>query len=48
MLDPALQVNFYLDARMEPWSEAVPPVPASELREWAERPLEVGADRLLE
>ena len=46
-LDPALQVNFHVDARMEPWSEPVPPVPA-ELREWAERPLEVGAERLLE
>ena len=45
--DPSLQVNFYLDARMEPWREAVPLVPAS-LREWAERPLEIGAERLLE
>ena len=46
-LDPALQVNIHLDARMEPWTEVVPPVPP-ELREWAERPLEVGAERLLE
>jgi succinate dehydrogenase / fumarate reductase flavoprotein subunit len=46
-LDPALQVNFYVDARMEPWSEAVPRVP-DELREWAERPVEVGAEQLLE
>ena len=46
-LDPGLQVNIHLDARMEPWTEAVPPVPA-ELREWAERPLEVGAERLVE
>ncbi len=46
-LDPALQVNIHLDARMDPWTVAVPPVPA-ELREWAERPLEVTADRLLE
>jgi succinate dehydrogenase / fumarate reductase, flavoprotein subunit len=46
-LDPALQVNVHLDARMEPWTVAVPPV-ADELREWAERPLEVSADRLLE
>ena len=46
-LDPALQVNFHVDARMEPWTEAVPPVPA-ELRDWAERPLEVTAERLLE
>ncbi len=46
-LDPALRVNVHLDARMDPWTVAVPPVPA-ELREWAERPLEVTADRLLE
>ncbi len=46
-LDPALQVNVHLDARMDPWTVAVPPVPA-ELREWAERPLEVTAERLLE
>jgi succinate dehydrogenase / fumarate reductase flavoprotein subunit len=46
-LDPALQVNLLVDARMEPWTEVVPPVPA-ELREWAQRPLEVTADRLLE
>lgn len=31
-LDPALQVNFYVDARMDPWSEHVPGVPG-ELRE---------------
>ena len=46
-LDPALGVNFLVDARMEPWTVAVPPVPA-ELRDWADRPLEVTADRLLE
>jgi succinate dehydrogenase / fumarate reductase flavoprotein subunit len=46
-LDPALAVNFLVDARMQPWTEAVPPVPP-ELREWADRPLEVTADRLLE
>ena len=46
-LDPALQVNFHVDARMEPWTVPVPPVPP-ELRAWAERPVEVGADRLLE
>ena len=46
-LDPALEVNFLLDARMEPWSEPVPPVPA-ELRGWADRPLEMTAERLLE
>jgi succinate dehydrogenase / fumarate reductase, flavoprotein subunit len=46
-LDPALQVNLHLDARMEPWTEAVPPVPDA-LREWANQPLVVGAERLLE
>ena len=46
-LDPALQVNFYVDARMEVWPEPVPAVPGR-LREWADRPIEVGADRLLE
>ena len=46
-LDPALQVNFYVDARMDPWSEPVPGVP-DELREWTERPVELGAERLLE
>jgi succinate dehydrogenase / fumarate reductase flavoprotein subunit len=46
-LDPALQVNVHLDARMEPWTEPVPPVPA-ELREWAETRVTVTADRLLE
>jgi succinate dehydrogenase / fumarate reductase flavoprotein subunit len=46
-LDPALQVNVHVDARMSPWTEPVPAVPA-ELREWAERPVEVTAERLLE
>jgi len=46
-LDPALQVNFYVDARMDPWSEPVPGVP-DELRKWTERPVELGAERLLE
>jgi succinate dehydrogenase / fumarate reductase flavoprotein subunit len=46
-LDPALQVNIHLDARMDPWTVAVPPVP-DELSEWADRPLEVTAERLLE
>ncbi len=46
-LDPTLQVNFYLDARMEPWSEPVPSIP-DDLRSWMEHPLEIGADRLLE
>jgi succinate dehydrogenase / fumarate reductase flavoprotein subunit len=46
-LDPELQVNFFIDARMEPWSEAISPAPA-ELREWLERPVELSAERLLE
>jgi succinate dehydrogenase / fumarate reductase flavoprotein subunit len=46
-LDPALQVNFYVDGRMEPWSEPVPPVP-DELRRWMEPSVELGAERLLE
>ncbi len=46
-LDTALQVNFYLDARMDPWSEPVPPVP-DDLRAWMEEPVEIGAERLLE
>jgi succinate dehydrogenase / fumarate reductase flavoprotein subunit len=46
-LDPALQLNFYVDARLEPWSEPIPPVPV-ELHEWLERPVEVSAERLLE
>jgi succinate dehydrogenase / fumarate reductase flavoprotein subunit len=46
-LDPALQVNLHVDERMKPWTEAVPPMP-EELRGWADRPLEVTAERLLE
>ncbi len=46
-LDPALQVNFFVDAGMDPWSEPVPGVP-DELREWTERPVELGPERLLE
>jgi len=46
-LDPALQQNFYVDARMEPWSEPVPPVP-EELRAWTAQAVELGAERMLE
>jgi succinate dehydrogenase / fumarate reductase flavoprotein subunit len=46
-LDPALQRNFYVDARMEPWSEPVPPVP-EELRAWTAQAVELGAERMLE
>ncbi len=46
-LDPALQRNFYVDARMEPGSEPVPPVP-EELRAWTVKAVEGGAERMLE
>jgi succinate dehydrogenase / fumarate reductase flavoprotein subunit len=46
-LDPALRVNFYVDARMTPWPEPVPPVPA-ELLELTDQPVEVTAGQLLE
>ena len=46
-LDPGLQVNVHLDGRMDPWTVAVPTVPSA-LRDWADRPLEVTAERLLE
>jgi succinate dehydrogenase / fumarate reductase, flavoprotein subunit len=46
-LDPGLQVNFLVDARMEPWAVPVPAVPPH-LQAWVDRPLEVSADRLLE
>jgi succinate dehydrogenase / fumarate reductase flavoprotein subunit len=46
-LDPELQVNFHVDSRMEPWGEPVPPMPP-EMRGWLERPVDLGAERLLE
>lgn len=46
-LDPALKVNFYVDARMEPWSEPVHVV-SEDLRSWTEPPIQAGAERLLE
>ena len=46
-LDPDLRVNFYVDARMAPWPEPVPPVPA-ELLALTEQPVELSAGRLLE
>jgi succinate dehydrogenase / fumarate reductase, flavoprotein subunit len=46
-LDPALQVNFYVDARMDPWPEPVRSVPEA-LRDWTERSVELSAERLLE
>lgn len=46
-LDPALAVNFHVDARMAPWPEPVPPVPA-ELLAWTEQPVEVTAGHLVE
>jgi succinate dehydrogenase flavoprotein subunit len=45
--DPDLQVNFHIDAGMQPRPEPVPPLPEA-LREWLEVPVEVGAERLLE
>jgi succinate dehydrogenase / fumarate reductase flavoprotein subunit len=46
-LDPSLRINLYVDARMEPWTEPVPPVPSA-LLEWADTPVEATAERLLE
>jgi succinate dehydrogenase / fumarate reductase flavoprotein subunit len=46
-LDPALRVNFYVDARMAPWPEPVPPVPG-ELLALTEQPVELSAGQLLE
>ncbi len=46
-LDPALRVNFHVDARMAPWPEPVPPIPA-ELVGWTEEPVEAAAGQLLE
>jgi succinate dehydrogenase / fumarate reductase flavoprotein subunit len=46
-LDPALEVNFYVDARMDPWSEAVPSIPGA-LRSWIQPSVELGSERLLE
>jgi hypothetical protein len=44
---PVFALNFYVDARMDPWTEPVPGVP-DELPEWTERPVELGAVRPLE
>ena len=46
-LDPALAVNFYVDAEMKPWPEPVPGVP-TELARWLDRPPPSTAERLLE
>ena len=46
-LDPALRVNFYVDARMTPWPEPVPPVPG-DLVALTEQPVELSAGGLLE
>jgi succinate dehydrogenase / fumarate reductase flavoprotein subunit len=45
--DPELDVNFHIDARMEPWPQPVNEVPA-ELREWMDVPVTATAERLLE
>jgi succinate dehydrogenase flavoprotein subunit len=46
-LDPALQVNFYVDARLEPWSEPVGEISA-ELRDRTDLTVPITAERLLE
>jgi succinate dehydrogenase / fumarate reductase flavoprotein subunit len=46
-LDPALEVNLYVDARMDPWGEPVPTLPDA-LRPWLDAAVELGAERLLE
>jgi succinate dehydrogenase / fumarate reductase flavoprotein subunit len=46
-LDPSLEVNFFIDSRMEPWREPVNEVPP-ELAAWMRRPVPVTAERLLE
>jgi succinate dehydrogenase / fumarate reductase, flavoprotein subunit len=46
-LDPALRVNLYVDGRMTPWHEPVPPVP-SDLVALTEQPVELITGRLLE
>jgi succinate dehydrogenase / fumarate reductase flavoprotein subunit len=46
-LDPELQVNFYVDSRLEPWAEPVAELRA-ELRDLADLSAPVTADRLLE
>ena len=46
-LDPAFEMNFYIDVRMAPWGEPVPAVPDG-LRSWMDPSVEPGAERLLE
>jgi succinate dehydrogenase / fumarate reductase flavoprotein subunit len=46
-LDPSLQVNFLVDARMEPWPEPVSQ-PRQELRDLIDVPVPVSGARLLE
>ena len=46
-LDPALSVNFHVDAGMKPWAQPVPPVPEA-LLALTEQPLELSSGRLLE
>ncbi len=46
-LDPALERNLYVDARMEPWSAPVPPVPET-LRSWTGQTVAIGSEQLLE
>ena len=46
-LDPDLQVNFYVDARLEPWAEPVDE-PPPDIVDRADRSVPPSADRLLE
>jgi succinate dehydrogenase / fumarate reductase flavoprotein subunit len=46
-LDPALQLNFYVDARLKPWAEPVQEVPV-ELRDRTDVTVPITSERLLE
>jgi succinate dehydrogenase / fumarate reductase flavoprotein subunit len=49
-VDPALRVNFHAsldDGALVMWDEPVPAM-TGDLREWAERPVELSGNRLLE
>jgi succinate dehydrogenase flavoprotein subunit len=46
-LDPALQLNFYVDARLQPWTESVPDVPEA-LRDRTGVSVPITSERLLE
>ena len=46
-LDPALEVNFYVDARLEPWAESVDEIPEA-LRDGTDVAVPITSERLLE